>query len=357
MNDTNETIPRRFSTRQLADMVGAEVVGNESLEITGLESLAGAGAGQLTFVASDKAAREWPASGASAVLVSRGLLPEEPDADGRTLLFVADAETAIIDLLEAFAPSAALPAPGVHPDAAVDRTARLDAGVRIAEHVSIGARCSIGANVVVHAGARIADDVVVGAGTVLHANVVVRDRCRIGRNVVVHPNATIGADGFGYRPAFDAAGVPIGLRKVPQIGIVVIEDEVEIGAGTCVDRAKFGQTVVGRGTKIDNLCQIAHNCRIGRCCVIAGATALAGSVVIGDWCQIGGGVCVADHLTVGAGAKVAGMTGVYKDIPAGATFAGVPGEEAATTLRQLAALRRLPEVLKRLGRGSSPGQR
>ena len=162
----------------------------------------------------------------------------------------------------------------------------------------------------------------------------------------MHQTVSIGADGFGYRP--DPSGA--GLLKMPHLGNVIIEDGVEIGANSCVDRAKFGSTVVGAGTKVDNLVQIAHNCTIGRCCVIAGCTGLSGSVKIGDGAQIGGGVGITDHVTVGPGAKIGARSFVMRDVPAGAVSLGHPADESQSTLRQWASVRKLPELLRRLSK-------
>ena len=177
--------------------------------------------------------------------------------------------------------------------------------VRIGPHVSIDEHATIGDRVVLHAGVRIYPGVEIGDDCVIHANTVIRERCRIERRVVLHSNVSIGADGFGYQQARDGSG----LIKVPQIGTVLIEDAVEIGAGSCVDRGKFQATVVGAGTKIDNLVQIAHNCRIGRNCVIAAITGIGGSVTVGDDVRIGGCVGVSDHITIGAGASVGARSG------------------------------------------------
>jgi UDP-3-O-[3-hydroxymyristoyl] glucosamine N-acyltransferase len=199
---------------------------------------------------------------------------------------------------------------------------------------------------VLQPGVRIHADVVVGASSILHANTVVRHECVIGRRVILHQNVSIGADGFGYRPAPDGRG----LVKMPHIGNVVIEDDVEIGANSCVDRGKFGSTVIGAGTKIDDLCMIAHNVRIGRCCVLAGRTSISGSVTIGHGVQMGGSSGVADHLTIGNGARIGAGAGVVRDMPAGATWMGFPADDASVVKRQWVALKRLPELVRRLGK-------
>lgn len=343
----------------VAEWVGGTVVGDGDVRISSLESIEYAGPNQLTFVGSSRHARLWtemPMSEAgrgrlaAAALVSDGLLPRDVDSAGRSLLFVADADQAMIDLLERFAPPPHVPPPGIHPSAVVSPSAMLGRDVRIGAHVSIDDGCSLGDDVVLHAGVRLYPQVRIGDGSTLHANCVVRERCTLGRRVVLHPGVMIGADGFGYRPAPGGAG----LRKVPQIGTVEIHDDVEIGSGSCVDRAKFGATVVGAGTKIDNLVQIAHNCRIGRSCVIAGCVGLAGSVTIGDGAQIGGGASIADHRTIGRRARIGAMSGVIADVADGATMLGIPAQDSMVALRQSAALRKLPEFMRRFGRDSGP---
>ena len=187
---------------------------------------------------------------------------------------------------------------------------------------------------------------VIGDDSVLHANTVVRARCRIGHNVILHQNVSIGADGFSFQPAADGSG----HLKVPQIGTVVIEDHVEVGANTSIDRGKFGATVIGAGTKIDNLVQIGHNCHIGRGCVIVALTGIGGSVVVGDGVRLAGAVAIADHIRVGKGATVAGNSGVIRDVPDGQTHLGYPADDATATLRQWAAIRKLPKSLTLLAR-------
>jgi UDP-3-O-[3-hydroxymyristoyl] glucosamine N-acyltransferase len=168
-----------------------------------------------------------------------------------------------------------------------------------------------------------------------------------------HQGVSIGADGFGYRP--DPHGG--GLLKVPHLGTVEVGDRVEIGANACVDRGKFGATVVGEGTKIDNLVQIAHNCRIGRSCIIAGLCGLSGSVTLEDGVVLGGNVGIADHVTIGAGARIGAKAGVMSDVPAGRSMLGCPADDLRAALRQMAAVRKLPDLIRGLSSGARPAQR
>jgi UDP-3-O-[3-hydroxymyristoyl] glucosamine N-acyltransferase len=211
----------------------------------------------------------------------------------------------------------------------------------------IGPGVTIGADTVLHANLSIMADSVIGADCRLYPGAVIRERCEIGDRVVIHCNAVIGSDGFGYTASSDGSG----LMRIPHIGGVKIESDVEIGAGTCIDRGKFAQTVVGAGTKIDNLCQIAHNCRIGRCCLLAGRVALAGSVTLGDGVRLGGGVGVRDQVTIGAGASLAAYAAVMHDVPAGAVWGGYPAQDTKTALREIAAIRKLPDFIKHVRAG------
>ncbi len=179
-------------------------------------------------------------------------------------------------------------------------------------------------------------------GCELFPGVAIRDRCELGTGCILHSNVVIGSDGFGYRPASGGKGI----LKIPQIGIVRLGDYVELGACTCIDRAKFGVTVIGDHTKIDNLCHIAHNCRIGRCCVIAAQAAIAGSVTIGDGVEMGGNVMIRDHVKVGNRVRLAGGAALVSDIPDGESWAGYPAHSAHAALRELAAMRKLPDIVR-----------
>jgi UDP-3-O-[3-hydroxymyristoyl] glucosamine N-acyltransferase len=333
-----------FTVEELVKRTGGELRGPGHLRIDGLATVQDAKAGQLTFVGDEHHAKRWASSEASAAVVSKKLASlTEPTAE-RAIIVVPNADVAMIAVLEMFAPPEELPPAGIHPSACIDPSARIGRNVRIASHVTIGRDSIIGDDVSLHSGVCIYREVSIGAGSVLHANVVVRERCQIGRGVILHGGVQIGTDGFGYRPAPDGRG----LLKVPHLGNVVIEDGVELGANTCIDRGKFGATLIGAGTKIDNLVQIGHNCRIGRCCLISGLSGIAGSTILGDGVLIGGGVGLADHLEIGKGARIAARSGVMNDIPDGETWGGMPAKEMRRALLEAVAARNLPEYLKNL---------
>lgn len=334
-----------LTTRQIAQLVGGELVGPADVAITSIERVDAAGPGQVTFVTDERYAQRWAHSRAAAAIVARSL--SLSPSNGQAVIHVDDVDRAVIRVLEAMAPPPVVPAQGVHASAVVESSAMLGASVRIGAQCYIGADVRLGDGVVLHPNVTVLDGCSIGPGTVLWSGVVVRDRCVIGARCIVHPNTTIGADGFGYRPAGE--GAPgAGMIKVPQIGNVVIGDDVEIGAATCIDRAKFGATQIGDGTKIDNLCQIAHNCRIGRHVIMAAGCGIAGSAVVEDGAVFGGYASVRDHITIGAGATILGRAAVMNDVPAGETWAGYPAKDAKIAAREYAAMRRLPEMIKLL---------
>jgi UDP-3-O-[3-hydroxymyristoyl] glucosamine N-acyltransferase len=232
------------------------------------------------------------------------------------------------------------PAAGIHATAIVAKTATLGPHVALGPNVVVGERASVGAGCILHAGVVIGEDVVLGDGCELFANVVIRERCTIGRRVILHAGAVIGTDGFGYR--WD------GTRhaKQPHIGTVVIEDDVEIGSCSCVDRAKVDETRVGAGSRIDNLVQVGHNVRIGRHCIICAGTSIGGTTLLEDGVVIAGAAGIADHSVFRAGSRAGGMAGVHGEIPAGPTVVGVPAVAHANWLREQTDLHRLPELLK-----------
>jgi UDP-3-O-[3-hydroxymyristoyl] glucosamine N-acyltransferase len=334
------------TTGSIAQLLGADLSGPADLEILRLDTLGRAGPGALSFIRSAGFASQWPASKASGALVSRGI-EVKPDP-ARALLVVPDADLALNRVLELFAPRTAY-APGIHPTAVIDTSAKIGQGVHIGPHCVVGPRSVIGDGCVFIANVSNGADVAIGRGTTLHPAVVIGDRCVVGQGCQFFGGVVVGADGFGYRPSPDGRGVV----KVPHIGNVEIGDGVEIGANSCVDRAKFGSTIIGSGTKIDNLCQIAHNCVIGRACLICGMTALAGSCTVGDGVIIGGHVGVSDNITIGARAMVGAKSGLMNDVPPGETWWGFPATPARDMARSMAATRTLPElarVVRRIGK-------
>ena len=202
----------------------------------------------------------------------------------------------------------------------------------------VGAGSRLGAHVV------LGSDVVMGGNCLVYAGVILREGCLVGNRVIIHAGVILGSDGFGYFPGAK------GIRKIPQVGIVEIQDDVEIGAGSCIDRATTGRTVVGQGSKVDNLVQIGHNVVIGKACSLSGQTGISGSTILGDGVITGGQVGIGDHLALGAGVKAAGQSGITKDIPAGLSVFGTPAIEFRESFRLFASLRRLPELLRRVKR-------
>lgn len=356
-----------YTAASIAAHLGGELLGPGEVRILGAQSLDDAGRDQITFITDLRSARRWNSSAAGAAVVTRGvessLGEREQSAHGtvpRPLIVVPDADIAMVRILELFHPGEALPEPGVHPTAYIHPEATLGGGVRIGPHVSVDRGAVLGSDVVLHAGVRLYAEVRIGDGSILHANAVVRERCVTGKRVILHQGASIGADGFGYRPiavgGASAGDAPFTLLKMPHVGNVVIGDDVEIGANACIDRGKFGATVIGSGTKLDNLVQIGHNCRIGRSCVIAGMAGLAGSVTVGDGVQIGAQAGISEHVKVGDGAKIAAQSGVMRDVGGGEVVFGTPALPRTDTLRQIAALRKLPGLLSKIGRFADQNQ-
>ncbi|MBM43934.1 MAG: UDP-3-O-(3-hydroxymyristoyl)glucosamine N-acyltransferase [Phycisphaerae bacterium] len=342
---TGSTGGIQVTTGELAGMLGATLEGPEDLLLDGVEALHAAGTSDLSFITSENYADRWAESSAGAALVSEGVTVPGHDASVRALLIVPDAELSMIDVLERLAPEVVPPPPGVDETSSVHPSVELGAGACIGPHVSIGANCVLGDGVVIEGGARIGNDVQVGEGTWIGLNAVVGDRVSIGARCRLHSLTCLGTDGFGFRPAPDGKG----LRRVPHVGTVHLGDDVELGAGTCVDRGKFGVTSIGNGSKLDNLVQVAHNVRIGCHCVVAAQAGFAGSVTVGDWVQIGAQVGVADHVSIGDGARVGAKAGVMRDVPAGTSVLGTPADESRKILRQVSCLRKLPQFMAAQG--------
>jgi UDP-3-O-[3-hydroxymyristoyl] glucosamine N-acyltransferase len=329
---------RAMTVRDIQARIGATLSGDPDTVLTGVNALEAAQPGELAFAESEKYLAHVRRSRASAIIVPEAF----PPVEGRTLLRAAHPRLAFVKAIPLLhQPPAA--AAGVHRQAVVAPDADLGKGVTICECAVVRPRARIGEGTVIESGAHIGEGAVIGEHCLIGPNVVIMRGCRLGHRVIVHGGTVIGSDGFGY---VWAEGRHL---KIPQLGTVVIEDDVELGANVCVDRATFGATIIRRGTKIDNLVQIAHNDVIGEHVTISGQVGLAGSVTIGDRVTLAGQVGVADHLTIGDDVRVGAQSGVTKDIPAGQTVWGLPARPLQQVKREFAALALLPRLLKQLG--------
>ena len=326
---------KSHSIKEINEILKGELVGDTNQQIDGPEELERASINHITFIGSRKYVRLWETSKACAAIVDEKLKVEP--GENRALIRVKNADLAMAKLLEVFDPGPPEFEVDIHPSAIVHESAT------IGMECKIGAGCFVGKNVVLSDGVvlypnvTIMDETKIGHGTIVWSGTVIRERCEIGAFCIFHNNVSIGADGFGYRPAEDGRG----LVKIPQIGNVVIGNGVEIGANSCVDRGKFSSTILGDGCKIDNLVQIAHNCILGRSCIMAGNSGLAGSVTLGDGVIIGGSASIKDHTTIHSGAVVGAGSGVMNDVPAGKTVLGYPAADARDMLKQWVAIRKL----------------
>ncbi len=325
---------RRLTAGQVAERLNARVEGDAERVLRGVATLALAQPDQLSWLGHAKYAAELAATRAGAVLLPSG---SSAAPAGCVVLRVDDPDQARCEALRIFAPPEIRVPAGVHATAVVEASAQVE-GACIGPRVFVGAGARIGAGAQLHAGVYVGPETSIGVDCVLWPNVVVRERVTIGARVVIHPNTTIGADGFGYLPRGGR------LLKIPQVGTVCIEDDVEIGANSTIDRAQSGVTRIGRGTKIDNLVQVGHNCDVGELCLLVGQCGLSGSTVLGRGVVLAGQVGVADHLHIGDGAQVGAQSGVREDLPGGQRYLGTPARPWRETAQLFVALAKLPEL-------------
>jgi len=325
---------------ELARQIGARIKGDGEITVTSVASLTEAGGSDLSFLSESRYAEQAAQSKAGAVIV-----PESYDGEtSATLLLVADVNEALEKVLGLFASPPDLPPVGIDPTARIAESACLGAHVAIGPFVIISDQAEVGEGSVIAGGCYIGSKAKIGRDCVLAPNVIINARCEVGNKVIIHGNTTIGSDGFGYRL------VDGRHQKITHIGTVVIKDEVEIGSNSCIDRAKFGKTVIGRGTKIDNLVQIAHNVQIGENCIIVAQVGIAGSSRLGNYVVLGGQAGVADHVTVGDGVMAGAQSALHRDVESGARVVGSPFRSFKTFFRELALIEKLPEMAKEIKR-------
>jgi len=327
-------MPQTTTLKELADYLGGTVRGDETCRVNGLAPLEAAGPDKVTFLANPKYAAKVAETGAGAVLMAPG-----SEGYGRNVIEVANPYLAFAKLLTLFyvqpqSPKGVLPEAYLGSNVSLGDAITIHPGAYIGDNVTIGDRCVVFPGAVVYNGVTIGDD------TVIHAHAVIRERCRIGNRCVIQPGAVIGSDGFGYAP--DGRG----WYRIPQIGIVVLEDDVEIGANTAIDRAALEATLIRRGTKIDNLVQIAHNCQIGEDSMICSQVGISGSSKVGNHVTLAGQVGVAGHLTIGDNVMVGAKSGIPNTLAANAGYSGIPALPHKEWLRAMAVVPRLPELKK-----------
>ncbi|MGB5431065.1 UDP-3-O-(3-hydroxymyristoyl)glucosamine N-acyltransferase [Eudoraea sp.] len=326
---------KSFTIQEINTILGGELVGNTDQKILGLEEIDKAGNSQITFIGSRKYAQKWENSKAAAAIINEGLKAEP--GENKALIRVKNADLAMAKLLEVFVKETPHFDVDIHPTAVIHDTATIGEGSKIGAGCYIGKDVVLGEKVIVYPNVTVLDETTIGAHTIIWSGTVIRERTVIGAYCIFQNNVSIGGDGFGYRPREDGRG----LVKIPHIGNVVIGNDVEIGANSSVDRAKFSSTILGDGCKIDNQVQIAHNCVLGRSCIMAGASGLAGSVTLGDGVVIGGSASIKDHTTIHSGATVGAGSGVLADVPAGKTVLGYPAADAREKLKEWVACRNL----------------
>lgn len=328
---------------EIAALLGAAVEGDAGIEITRVAKIEEAGTGDLSFLANPKYAKYLGLTRASAVIIGRKFEVEERPAGAPpvTLLRVDDPYVGFVRVLALFNPPQPPIPPGIHPTAVIAASARIGKDVRLGAHVVLGEGVTVGDRSIVAPCVVLGDGVQCGEDCLLHANVSVREGCVIGNRVILQPGAVIGSDGFGFAPKADGS-----YEKIPQMGIVVIEDDVEIGANTTVDRATLGETRIKKGVKLDNLIQVAHNVVIGENTVMAAQSGISGSTKLGKNIMVAGQVGFTGHIEVADGVKVGAQSGVHRALTKpGATYFGTPAYQQREAMRIYGSFPQLPDLL------------
>jgi len=327
---------KQFTIQEIADKIDGEIVKNTNSLIFGVASLQEAEENEISFLGNKKYSHQVASSHASVVIVGKDFKISEA---GNTSLIICDTPNlAFAKAIELFAPQPIVYKPEIHPCAVIAESAIIGENTHIGPCAVIGENTIIGSNSVIDAGTVIGNEVKVGDNVLIYSNVSIRERCIVGNRIIIHPGTVIGSDGFGFE-----AG-PAGIIKIPQVGIVQIDDDVEIGSNCSIDRARFGKTWIKMGVKIDNQVHIAHNVEVGEFSMLIGQSGIAGSTKIGQGVIVAAKAGINGHINIGDGSRIAGTAGVVKDVPPGATVVGTPAEPK----RDFMARMLLPKTVSKL---------
>ena len=325
-----------FLVKEIVALTGDKLKGDENIKVCGVASLDEATEDQISFLGNRKYEKMLAETKAKVIIVPADY--EEEPQNGQTFLYSQNPDLSFSKAISMFAPEAIKYAPGFHPSCSIDPTAVIGENVHIGPCAVVDAFAVIGDNTVIAAGSYIGQETRIGQECLIYQNVTIRERCTLGNHCIIHSGSVIGADGFGFAPTRQ------GIVKIPQVGGVEIHDDVEIGANTCIDRARFGKTVIKSGVKVDNLVQIAHNVEVGECSLLVGQCGIAGSAKIGRGCIIAGRAGINGHITIGDGSKVAGTSSVVKTLAPGSVACGTPAEPQRDFMERWT----LPKKVKKL---------
>ncbi|MDD5595257.1 MAG: UDP-3-O-(3-hydroxymyristoyl)glucosamine N-acyltransferase [Candidatus Omnitrophica bacterium] len=323
--------------REIAELIDGEIVGNEKIVITGVCGIKEASPGDVTFLANPKYAPFIEKTQASAIITSR-----EIESAVKPIIRTEDPSLAFAKILSLVAPNEVSHPQGIHPSVILGKNVKTGSGVAIGPYAVIEDNVTIGDKTIIYAGCFIGHHAQIGSATLIYPNVSIRERVVIGSRVIIHSGTVIGSDGFGF------ATIKGMHHKIPQIGTVIIEDDVEIGANVTIDRARFDKTLIGHGTKIDNLVQIAHNVVIGENSIIVAQAGISGSTTIGKGATLAGQAGLVGHITVGDGAIIAAQAGVTKSVPANTIVSGYPAKPHILAKKVNACVQNLPKLYKQV---------
>jgi UDP-3-O-[3-hydroxymyristoyl] glucosamine N-acyltransferase len=324
----------KLSCTQIAEMTGGKVLNNCDIVVSSVASLEDATETQLSFLGNSKYSPQVPTSNAGIIIIPEDYRPE----DDKCYIVCQNPSAGFSTIIDTFAPAPIEFQPGVHPNASIAKDATIGENCHIGANAVIESMATIGANTIIAAGTVVGHEVSIGENCHLHPNVTIRERCIIGNRCIIHSATAIGSDGFGFIPGSN------GHKKIPQVGNVVLEDDVEVGSCVCIDRARFGKTKIGQGTKIDNLVQIAHNVEIGAHCFIVSQSGIAGSTKLGDFVIMAAQAGIAGHINVGNGVTMAGRAGVTKDIADGSKVFGFPAVSKREFIKQGLAYKKVERL-------------